>query len=220
MPTPLALSLAPFGLVTLDDKITVSVPAAPGAAVQLSVLVDCDGDGAPDAAMTKGSCRSPLVTRPLQLDNRGQAVGPLVLGELPEVKAAAAAGTLQLGIAVGRVAGEIGEVERVRLGGDACAPFASLVTGFGAACQPDAVSVLYSTRELRGSGAGYFPMYNRNKKSICLDLKNPEGLAVAKQLCQRADVVIENFRTGTMDKLGLGYAALSADNPRLSYCSE
>ena len=72
-----------------------------------------------------------------------------------------------------------------------------------------------STRELRGSGAGYFPMYNRNKKSICLDLKNPEGLAVAKQLCQRADVVIENFRTGTMDKLGLGYAALSADNPRL-----
>ncbi len=77
-----------------------------------------------------------------------------------------------------------------------------------------------STRELRGSGAGYFPMYNRNKKSICLDLKNPEGLAVAKQLCQRADVVIENFRTGTMDKLGLGYAALSADNPRLIYCSE
>ena len=77
-----------------------------------------------------------------------------------------------------------------------------------------------STRELRGSGAGYFPMYNRNKKSICLDLKNPQGLAVAKQLCQRADVVIENFRTGTMDKLGLGYAALSADNPRLIYCSE
>jgi crotonobetainyl-CoA:carnitine CoA-transferase CaiB-like acyl-CoA transferase len=77
-----------------------------------------------------------------------------------------------------------------------------------------------STRELRGSGAGYFPMYNRNKKSICLDLKNPQGLEVAKTLCRRADVVVENFRTGTMDKLGLGYAALSADNPRLIYCSE
>jgi crotonobetainyl-CoA:carnitine CoA-transferase CaiB-like acyl-CoA transferase len=77
-----------------------------------------------------------------------------------------------------------------------------------------------STRELRGSGAGYFPMYNRSKKSICLDLKNPQGLEVAKDLCRRADVVVENFRTGTMDKLGLGYAALSADNPRLIYCSE
>ncbi|MCP5328019.1 MAG: CoA transferase [Sinobacteraceae bacterium] len=77
-----------------------------------------------------------------------------------------------------------------------------------------------STRELRGSGAGYFPMYNRNKKSICIDLKNPQGLEVAKTLCRRADVVVENFRTGAMDKLGLGYEALSADNPRLIYCSE
>ena len=77
-----------------------------------------------------------------------------------------------------------------------------------------------STRELRGSGAGYFPMYNRSKKSICIDLKNPQGLEVAKALCSRADVVVENFRSGTMDKLGLGYAALSAGNPRLIYCSE
>ncbi|MCC6171394.1 MAG: CoA transferase [Gammaproteobacteria bacterium] len=77
-----------------------------------------------------------------------------------------------------------------------------------------------STRELRGSGAGYFPMYNRSKKSICIDLKNPQGLEVAKALCSRADVVVENFRSGTMDKLGLGYAALSAANPRLIYCSE
>jgi crotonobetainyl-CoA:carnitine CoA-transferase CaiB-like acyl-CoA transferase len=76
------------------------------------------------------------------------------------------------------------------------------------------------TRELRGSGAGYFPMYNRNKKSLCLDLKDPRGLDIAKRLCARADVVIENFRTGAMDKLGLGYEALSADNPRLIYCSE
>jgi crotonobetainyl-CoA:carnitine CoA-transferase CaiB-like acyl-CoA transferase len=63
-------------------------------------------------------------------------------------------------------------------------------------------------------------MYNRNKKSVCLNLKDPRGLAVAKRLAASADVVVENFRAGTMDKLGLGYEALSADNPRLIYCSE
>lgn len=77
-----------------------------------------------------------------------------------------------------------------------------------------------STRNLKGSGAGYFPMYNRNKKSLCLDLKSKEGLAIARKLCGAADVVIENFRNGAMDKLGLGYEALSADNPGLIYCSE
>lgn len=77
-----------------------------------------------------------------------------------------------------------------------------------------------STRSLMGSGAGYFPMYNRNKKSICLDLKAPRGLELARSLAAAADVVVENFRTGTMDKLGLGYEALSALNPRLIYCSE
>jgi len=63
-------------------------------------------------------------------------------------------------------------------------------------------------------------MYNRNKKSVCLDLKHPRGLAIARQLAAGADVVVENFRAGTMEKLGLGYEALSADNPRLIYCSE
>ncbi len=77
-----------------------------------------------------------------------------------------------------------------------------------------------STRSLLGSGAGYFPMYNRNKRSICLDLKSVEGLAVARRLCDAADVVVENFRAGTMDKLGLGYGELSKSNPRLVYCSE
>lgn len=77
-----------------------------------------------------------------------------------------------------------------------------------------------STRELLGSGAGYFPMYNRNKKSICLDLKSAEGLAIARQLCDAADVVVENFRSGAMDKLGLDYASLAARNPRLIYCFE
>ena len=75
------------------------------------------------------------------------------------------------------------------------------------------------TRHLLGSGAGYFPMYNRNKRSVCLDLKDPRGVAVAKALALGADVVIENFRPGALDRLGLGQAALARDNERLIYCS-
>ena len=77
-----------------------------------------------------------------------------------------------------------------------------------------------STRRLLGSGAGYFPMYNRHKASVCLDLKSEEGLAVARDLAANADVLIENFRPGALDRLGLGYDALSAINPGLIYCSE
>ena len=77
-----------------------------------------------------------------------------------------------------------------------------------------------ATRQLLGSGAGYFSMYNRNKKSVCLNLKDPQGRELAKRLATSADVVVENFRAGTMDKLGLGYEALAALNPRLIYCSE
>ena len=75
------------------------------------------------------------------------------------------------------------------------------------------------TRTLLGSGAGYFPMYNRHKKSVNLDLKSAEGLATAKALAAEADILIENFRPGALDKLGLGYEALSELNPRLVYCS-
>lgn len=76
-----------------------------------------------------------------------------------------------------------------------------------------------STRHLKGSGAGYFPMYNRNKRSIRLDLKTDEGLGVADRLIASADIVIENFRPGTMEKLGLGYETLARKYPRLIYCS-
>lgn len=75
------------------------------------------------------------------------------------------------------------------------------------------------TRTLLGSGAGYFPMYNRHKKSISLDLKSDEGLATARALAAEADIVVENFRPGALDKLGLGYEALAEANPRLIYCS-
>jgi len=76
-----------------------------------------------------------------------------------------------------------------------------------------------NTRRLPGSGAGFFPAFNRNKQSLQLDVKHPKGLAFAKKLIARADVVIENFRPGGLDALGLGYDALSAGNPRLIYCS-
>lgn len=76
------------------------------------------------------------------------------------------------------------------------------------------------TRRLLGSGAGYFPMYNRGKQSICLDLKSPDGVAVAKELVAGADVLVENFRPGALDRMGLSYEATSEANPRLVYCSE
>jgi crotonobetainyl-CoA:carnitine CoA-transferase CaiB-like acyl-CoA transferase len=75
------------------------------------------------------------------------------------------------------------------------------------------------TRTLKGSGAGYFAMYNRNKKSIRLNLKSEEGLRIARDLVNDADVLIENFRPGAMDRLGLDYASLASENPTLIYCS-
>ncbi|HEY1226683.1 MAG TPA: CaiB/BaiF CoA-transferase family protein [Ramlibacter sp.] len=75
------------------------------------------------------------------------------------------------------------------------------------------------TRHLLGAGAGFFPLFNRNKKSIALDLRSPEGAEIARRLCAQADVVAENFKPGTMDKYGLDYASLSQANPRLIYVS-
>ena len=73
------------------------------------------------------------------------------------------------------------------------------------------------TRHLLGAGAGFFPMFNRGKKSIAIDLHTPEGAAVARKLALSADVVAENFKPGTMVKYGLDYAALSVTNQRLIY---
>jgi crotonobetainyl-CoA:carnitine CoA-transferase CaiB-like acyl-CoA transferase len=75
------------------------------------------------------------------------------------------------------------------------------------------------TRHLLGAGAGFFPMFNRNKKSIAIDLHQPEGAAVARRLAGSADVVAENFKPGTMKKYGLDYASLSAVDPRVIYVS-
>ncbi|NQV94382.1 MAG: CoA transferase [Sphingomonadales bacterium] len=76
------------------------------------------------------------------------------------------------------------------------------------------------TRNLVGSGSGYFPMFNRHKQSISLNLKDPDGLDVARKLVAGADILVENYRPGAMDRLGLGYEELSKDNDRLIYCSE
>ena len=76
-----------------------------------------------------------------------------------------------------------------------------------------------NTRRLKGSGGGYFAMYNRNKSSLCIDLKSGAGIATARDIVGRSDVMIENFRPGAMDKLGLGYDSLSIANPGLIYCS-
>jgi len=69
-----------------------------------------------------------------------------------------------------------------------------------------------------GEAAAYL-LFNRNKRGIALDLKTPEAVEVVKRLVKDADVVIENFRTGTMESFGLGYDVLSRINPRLIYCS-
>ena len=75
------------------------------------------------------------------------------------------------------------------------------------------------TRQLPGLGIGFFRSFNRNKKSVVLDVHTPEGLAAAKDLIGQSDVLLENFRPGLMDKLGLGYEALKAEFPGLIYVS-
>jgi crotonobetainyl-CoA:carnitine CoA-transferase CaiB-like acyl-CoA transferase len=76
-----------------------------------------------------------------------------------------------------------------------------------------------NTRRLRHAGAGFFAMLNRNKRSLAVDLKSASGLALVRRLLRDADVLVENFRPGALDKLGLSYEALKADNPRLIYAS-
>ena len=75
------------------------------------------------------------------------------------------------------------------------------------------------TRKLVASGAGFFPTYNRNKKSLAVDLKSPAGREAVLKLLTSADVVTENFRPGAMDKLGFGYADVGKLNRAVVYCS-
>jgi crotonobetainyl-CoA:carnitine CoA-transferase CaiB-like acyl-CoA transferase len=104
-------------------------------------------------------------------------------------------------------------------------PFATMVLGdFGA----DVIKIespagdvfrLYPPADPNIDAGGPFLWSNRNKRGIAIDLKQPEGLAIARALAAQADVVMENFSTGVMERLGLGYDSLAADNPGLIYCS-
>jgi len=76
-----------------------------------------------------------------------------------------------------------------------------------------------NTRRLEAAGAGFFPVFNRNKRSLAVDLARPEGKAIALKLIGTADVLTENFRPGALDKLGFSYAELKMNNQRLIYCS-
>ncbi len=76
-----------------------------------------------------------------------------------------------------------------------------------------------NTRRLLGAGAGFYAVFNRNKKSLALDLKHPEGKEIVLKLIESADAMTENFRPGALEKMGLGYEALSKRNPRLVYCT-
>ncbi|KIX13083.1 CaiB/BaiF CoA transferase family protein [Dethiosulfatarculus sandiegensis] len=75
------------------------------------------------------------------------------------------------------------------------------------------------TRHLKGFGAGFFPYFNRNKASLCLDLKSEKGADVLNQLVKQADVLIENFGPGTIERLGFGYDKVKKINPKLIFCS-
>src|SRR5690606_22164959 len=70
-----------------------------------------------------------------------------------------------------------------------------------------------------GGESAYFLSVNRNKQSCCIDLKSPDGRALILKMAEQADVVVENFRPGTMERLGLGRDVLRAANPRLILCS-
>jgi crotonobetainyl-CoA:carnitine CoA-transferase CaiB-like acyl-CoA transferase len=76
-----------------------------------------------------------------------------------------------------------------------------------------------STRRLLGSGSGFFAMFNRNKQSLAVDVADPRGREIVLKLVAGADVFSENFKSGTMDRLGFGPAALARLNPRLVYVS-
>jgi len=76
-----------------------------------------------------------------------------------------------------------------------------------------------NTRRLAGAGAGFYAVFNRNKKSLAVDLKRSDGKKIVEKLIATADVVTENFRPGALAKMGLGYEDLSAKYPRLVYCS-
>lgn len=86
--------------------------------------------------------------------------------------------------------------------------------------EPDLTREFPPMRDIAPSGAsGFFAQYNRNKLAVRLDLKQPEGKEIFLDMVRKAHIVVENFRPGTMDKLGLSYAVLKAANPAIVYAA-
>lgn len=84
---------------------------------------------------------------------------------------------------------------------------------------PDGDSSRRGGADYFGDQSALFLLWNRGKRSIALDMRSPEGLQIMRDLIQEADVLVENFRPGVTDRIGIGYEAMSAINPRLIYCS-
>ena len=76
-----------------------------------------------------------------------------------------------------------------------------------------------NTRRIKGFGTGFFPAFNRNKQSLVMNLKSPEGKEILESLIKTADVLVENYAPGAIDRLGFGYKRVSGVNPRLVFCS-
>lgn len=117
--------------------------------------------------------------------------------------------------------GPLAGIRVLELGTLIAAPFAArLMAEFGADVvkieQPGQGDPLRKWRKLHQGTSLWWYLQSRNKKSVALDLKSPEGLAIAKTLAAKADVVIENFRPGILEKIGLGWDVLSDLNPKLT----
>jgi crotonobetainyl-CoA:carnitine CoA-transferase CaiB-like acyl-CoA transferase len=122
-------------------------------------------------------------------------------------------------------AGPLDGIEVVEIGVAMAAPFCGMMLGdYGAdVVKIERVGVGDDSRTwppyFYDSMSHYFAAANRNKRSIALDLKTPDGAEIARRLVARADVLVENYRVGALDRAGLGYAEMSARNERLVYCS-
>jgi crotonobetainyl-CoA:carnitine CoA-transferase CaiB-like acyl-CoA transferase len=118
-------------------------------------------------------------------------------------------------------AGALSGIRVLEIGTLIAAPFATrMMADFGAEVikieTPEGGDPLRKWRKLHDGTSLWWYLQARNKKSIALDLKSPEGLKIARQLAASADVVVENFRPGGLEKLGLGWETLSALNPKLT----
>ena len=114
--------------------------------------------------------------------------------------------------------GPLAGVRVLEIGGEQADYAGLLCAGLGASVVKVEPPEGDRTRRLKGFGTGYFGFFNRNKRSLALDLKSTGGQDAAVRLLQRSDVLIENFAPGTMVRLGLDYPAAAKANPWIFLC--